>query len=82
MSSKIRALNPDISNKFHEIKHYGLVSAQHMSQSQDKNSPKSKEVITMVNAAKQNKTNKKYTARNKASNTSSLDFAFKGSQLL
>lgn len=52
VSSKIGALKPDISNKFHEIKHYGLVPAQCMSQSQDKNNPKSKEVIIMVNAAK------------------------------
>lgn len=49
---QIRALNPDISNKFHKIKHCGLVPAQRMSQSQDKNSPRSKEAITMVNATK------------------------------
>lgn len=80
---QIRALNPDISNKFHKIKHCGLVPAQRMSQSQDKNSPRSKEAITMVNATKkQNKTNKKYTARNKASKTRSLDFALKGPLLL
>ena len=33
LNSKIGTINPDISDKFHEIKHYATVPTQSMSQS-------------------------------------------------